>query len=229
MRVVPTQPISAQQALDARRVLIINVTRIGDTILATPAIRAIAKFFPNAALTVLGHPKRVEVLENIPYIQRTGGIDKRAAMLRGWRDVFVGAEYDWAFVWRFDEALVRYALRKARHVVAHRQQNARLNTKLFAAVERIEDNKVHAVAWALSLPKAVGITADGYQLDYCVTDAETTSARRQLQSDFPSAKGPIIGMQVASFATKSYRDWPIENFIALAKQIADANDDAGRD
>ena len=63
MSVVSTPLISAQQAQEARRVLIINVTRIGDTILTTPAIRAIAKFFPNATLTVLGHPKRVEVLE----------------------------------------------------------------------------------------------------------------------------------------------------------------------
>ena len=224
---VPSTPlISAQQALEARRVLIINVTRIGDTILTTPAIRAIARFFPNASLTVLGHPKRVEVLENIPYIQRTGGIDKRGALLRGWRDVLLGAEYDWAFVWRNDDALVRYALRKARHVVAHRQHDALLNAKLFAAVAPIGDNKIHAVAWALSLPMAVGIPADGYQLDYCVSDTEIRSAQRQLQADFPSVSGPIIGMQVASFATKSYRDWPIENFIALAKQIAMEDDDA---
>ena len=222
----PIKRISAEQALAARRVLIINVTRIGDTLLATPAIRAIAKFFPNASLTVLGHPKRVEVLANIPYIQRIGGIDKRSALWRGWRDVIAGPEYDWAFVWRSDEALVRYALRKARHVVAHHQLSESINSKLFADVERIGDNQIHAVAWALSLPMAVGIPADGYQLDYCVRDAEAVAARQRLQSDFPNASGPIIGMQVASFATKSYRDWPIENFIELATRIAKENEGA---
>ena len=225
MNAMPQQTITAQQASEAKRVLIINVTRIGDTLLATPAIRAIAKVFPNASLTVLGHPKRVEVLENIAYIQRTGGIDKRTALLRGWRDVLLGAEYDWAFVWRNDDALVRYALRKARHVVAHRQHDDRINAKLFAAVERIADNKIHAVAWTLSLPQAVGIPAAGVQLDYCVTDAEVTSARQRLRADFPNTTGPFIGMQVASFATKSYRDWPIDNFIQLAKRIADENND----
>ena len=226
MNAMPHPTISAQQASEAKRVLLINVTRIGDTLLATPAIRAIAKFFPNASLTVLGHPKRVEVLENIAYIQRTGGIDKRAALLRGWRDVLLGAEYDWAFVWRNDEALVRYALRKARHVVAHRQQDARINAKLFAAVERVADNKIHAVAWTLSLAEAVGIPADGVQLDYCVSNAETIAARQRLRADFPNATGPFIGMQVASFATKSYRDWPIELFIGLATRIADESNDA---
>jgi heptosyltransferase-3 len=222
MQRVITQP----EALAAKRVLIINVTRIGDTLLATPAIRAIARFFPNAMLTVLGHPKRVEVLENIAYIARVGGIDKRAALLRGWRDVLLGAEYDWAFVWRNDEPLVRYALRKARHVVAHRQQNERINAKLFAAVDRIADNRIHAVAWSLSLPQAVGIAADGYQLDYFVTAAESAAARQRLTADFPGATGPFIGMQVASFATKSYRDWPIEHFIELARRIARANSGA---
>ncbi len=226
MSALSTRTISAQQAADAKRVLIINVTRIGDTLLATPAIRAIANFFPNATLTVLGHPKRVEVLENIQTIQRTGGIDKRTALLRGWRDVLLGAEYDWAFVWRNDEALVRYALRKSRHVVAHRQHDERINAKLFAAVERIADNTIHAVAWTLSLPQAVGIPTDGYQLDYCVTNAEAASARQRLHADFPIMAGPFIGMQVTSFATKSYRDWPIDNFIALATRIANEKPDA---
>ena len=226
MTTAPIKRISAEQALAAKRVLIINVTRIGDTLLATPAIRAIGKFFPNASQTVLGHPNRVEVLANIPTIQRIGGIDKRSALLRGWRDVFAGPEYDWAFVWRNDEALVRYALRKARRVVAHRQQSASINSKLFADVDRIGDNQIHAVAWALSLPMAVGIPADGYQLDYRVSEAEALAARQRLQSDFPNAPGPIIGMQVASFATKSYRDWPIDNFIELATRIAKENESA---
>jgi heptosyltransferase-3 len=226
MSATPYPQITPQQAAAAQRVLIINVTRIGDTLLATPAIRAIAGFFPNAELTVLGHPKRVEVLENIAYINRVGGIDKRAALLRGWRDALLGAEYDWAFVWRNDAALVRYALRKARHVVAHRQQDERINAKLFVAIERIADNQIHAAAWALSLPRAVGIPAAGDRLDYVVTADEATSARERLRADFPGATGPFIGMQVASFATKSYRDWPIEHFIALAQRIAGQNSDA---
>ncbi|MBL8523737.1 MAG: hypothetical protein JNN20_08615, partial [Betaproteobacteria bacterium] len=60
--------ISREQAAAAKRVLAINVTRIGDTLLATPALRALAAFFPNARITCLGHPKRVEVVEHLPYL-----------------------------------------------------------------------------------------------------------------------------------------------------------------
>ncbi|HMX22417.1 MAG TPA: glycosyltransferase family 9 protein, partial [Accumulibacter sp.] len=33
---------------------------------------------------------------------------------------------------------------------------------------------------------------------------------------------PLIGLQVASFPTKAYRDWPLEHFAALTDRIRDA-------
>lgn len=176
--------ISNSDAAKAKRVLIINVTRIGDTLLATPAIRAIADFFPNADITVLGHSKRVDVLLNLPYIKRIGDISKRSALFRGWRDTLFTPEYDWAFVWRNDAPLVKYALRKARHVVAHCQSNSEINRRLTVAVPRIADNTIHAVDWALSLTRAAGIPDRGYQLDYVVTKSERTRAEAMLQTAF---------------------------------------------
>ncbi|MCE9571511.1 MAG: hypothetical protein K8R10_16135, partial [Rhodocyclales bacterium] len=61
-----------------RRILVINVSRIGDTLLATPAIRALAAAWPEASLDVLGHPNRVEVLEHLPFVRRVGSISKKS-------------------------------------------------------------------------------------------------------------------------------------------------------
>ena len=213
--------IDAAGAAAAKRVLVINVTRIGDTLLATPALRAIARFFPNAGITCLGHPKRVEVIKHLPYLRKVGGITKRHALYRGWSDVLRGPEYDWAFVWGDDAALIRYALRKARHVVAGRQPDDLLNRRLFHAVQLPPRPGVHAVAWSLALPQAVGIPADGHRLDYQVTAEESAWAVARLAEDgiARDTQGPIVGMQVASFPTKRYRDWPIEHFIELTKRI----------
>jgi heptosyltransferase-3 len=219
--------ISPAEAATARRVLIINVTRIGDTVLATPAMRAIAAYFPNASVTCLGHPNRVEVVDNLPYLSKVGGITKNSALRRGWKDALFGAEYDWAFVWGNDAALLRYALRKARHVVAQRQGDSKLDTRLFAAVDAPPQNRFHAVAWYLSLPQAVGIAAKGFRLDIRVTDAEAQWADQRLRADWPNLPHPLIGMQVASFATKSYRDWPIAHFIALARRVAEKLPESG--
>ena len=89
-----SKTISADNAANAKRILIINVTRIGDTLLNTPAFRAIAKHSPRASITCLGHAKRVEVLQNIAYINTIGSIDKKSAIWRGWPALLTGKKFD---------------------------------------------------------------------------------------------------------------------------------------
>jgi heptosyltransferase III len=204
----------------AKRVLIINVTRIGDTLLNTPAIRAIARKFSNASITVLGHDKRVEVLANIPYITKIGSISKKTAPFRARFGALTGNKYDWAFVWGNDVALHRYALRKAIHVVAYRQPDDKLSHRFFCAADEPALYSMHGVDMQLALPRAVGIDTDEFQLDYVVAGGEEAAARARLRDALKGKeKHPLIGLQVASFPTKSYRDWPIGHFIELAKQI----------
>lgn len=219
--------ISPAEALKAERVLIINVTRIGDTLLATPAISAIAAHFPNATITCLGHPQRAEVLEHLPYLAKVGSITKRSAWSRGWKDVFTHPEYDYAFVWGQDAALVRYALRKARRVIAERQRNVAINHKLAFAFDAPPQNSIHAVAWFLAMPQAVGISARGLGLDVVITKDEKTIAAKTMFGILGASNHfPKVGFQVASFATKAWRDWPIQRFIDLALRIIQHYPDA---
>lgn len=194
------------------RILVINVCRIGDTLLATPAIRALAKAFPGAEITVLGHPKRIEVLEHLPFIARTGGISKVASRFAG---RVGGARWDLALVYGFDAPLVAYALRVAKEVVAFRQDDAALDARLHRAVERPAFQAAHSVHLALRLTDAIGIAHAGYRLAYQVTGEESAWAQARLGP----ARGPRVGLQLASFPTKAYRDWPLASFIALARAI----------
>jgi len=220
--------IGSAEALAVKRILIINVTRIGDTLLNTPAIRAIVRHFPNAAITCLGHAKRVEVLHHLPYLAKVGEIDKRSALYRGrlgFLRNLTGERYDWAFVWGQDEALHDYALRKADRVVGYTQKNTTLNKRLYHAAVEPKLYSLHGVAMQLALPFSVGIAADGYGLDYVATGRELLEAKVQLArlgrlaGDLGTNPKPVIGLQVASFPTKAYRDWPIEQFIALGVRI----------
>ncbi|MCA3000071.1 MAG: glycosyltransferase family 9 protein [Rhodocyclaceae bacterium] len=219
--------ITAAEAARAERVLILNVTRIGDTLLATPAIRAIAAHFPNATITCLGHPQRAEVLRYLPYLGKVGAITKKSAWARGWKDAITKPEYDYAFVWGQDSALVRYALRKARRVVAECQQDDAINQKLALAFDAPPQNSIHAVAWFLALPAAVGIVAKGFGIDVAITKEELSSAAKTMSDIFGASNhSPIVGFQVASFATKSWRDWPIQRFLDLALRIVQHYPDA---
>src|SRR5476651_1655818 len=61
------------------RILVICVARVGDTLLATPALRALRAAVPRGSLTVLAHPKRRALLEHLPFIDHLGGIEKHSA------------------------------------------------------------------------------------------------------------------------------------------------------
>ena len=197
-------------------ILVINVSRIGDTLLATPALRALAAAWPQARLTVLGHPKRIEILQHLPFIAETGSITKARA---AWRGRFGGRRWDLALVYGFDKPLVAYALRAARRVAAFRQDDAALDARLFRCVERPAFQAEHAALLPLRLTRALGVPDAGHRLAYAVTDAEKARARATLAARLPDAARPLVGLQVASFPTKGYRDWPVEHFAELSGRI----------
>ena len=145
--------VTEQEFPEPRDILYINVSRIGDTLLVTPAVRAVAARWPRARIHLLAHPKREEVVRYLPFVYRTGGIEKQRARFIG---RLPGKSYDLAFVCNFDTALIQYALRVARRVVAFRQRDEALNRRLYRVVEHPALQTMHAVDIQLLLPAAVG-------------------------------------------------------------------------
>ena len=78
------------------RVLVINVARIGDTLLVTPILRALKQSQANISLGVMAHPKRVELLQGLEFIDVLEGINKKSALLKGWLS---GKIWDYAIVY----------------------------------------------------------------------------------------------------------------------------------
>lgn len=201
------------------RCLVINVSRIGDTLLVTPALRAIAEAHPDCRIDFLGHPKRAEIMENLPFLNRVGTITKKTAPWLGWGSRLFGRKYDWALVYGFDEPLVAYGLRVASNVIAFRQQDDDLNKRLYRVVEQPEFQSEHSVKQLLRLTAALDIPPVGFRLAYQVSEDEVRWAEQRLAKDLPGSAGPYIGLQIASFPTKAYRDWPVENFLSLCQSI----------
>lgn len=201
-----------------RRILMINVARIGDTLLVTPALRALAKHWPEASITFLGHPKRVEVMRHLPFLAATGPISKHRAPWRGW---LPGRKWDLALVYGFDRALVTYALRVAARVVAFRQGHPALDKRLAVCVEPPAFQSDHGVPMRLTLTRALGVPDAGLHLSYTVTEEEKAAARALLSRFRLEAATPLVGLQVRAFPTKAWRDWPIGHFAALCQRIVE--------
>lgn len=198
-----------------RNILLIGVARIGDTLLLTPAMRALKQRYPSARLTVLAHPKRREVLENLDFIDGLDGVTKKTALFKG---RLPGRAYDLGFVYGRDEALVRYARRVCRQVYCFDEPefSALADTRL-VRVQRPQG--VHAVNERLALVEAAGAVAEDCRLAYQVSAAERQAAEVRLGQRGLTGRRPRIGLQAFSFPTKAHRDWPLENFAGLIESL----------
>lgn len=200
---------------DPRRILVIAVARIGDTLLITPALRALAARWPRAEITFLGHPKRVEVMDNLPFLAAAGPISKYRAL---WRGRLSRGAWDLALVYGFDRPLVSYALRVARGVVAFRQDVPGIDGNLLRCVEPPAFQSDHAVSMRLALTRALGLPDAGLRLSYEVTKEERERAGAALAARGLDRAKPLVGLQVRAFPTKAWRDWPIPHFADLCRR-----------
>lgn len=205
--------------MNPRRILVIHVTRIGDTLLTTAVLRALAAAWPAARICFAGHRKRIEVMRYLPFVNSLRSISKRTAPLLG---RLTGERFDLALVYGNDSTLVDYALRVADKVIAQRQQSDAINRRLFAIACEDGYRPVHAVSGLLTMIRPLGIEPAGFELTYRVTDAENSWATAAIRSRCIDG-APLIGLQLASFPTKAYRDWPIEHFIGLCERIVAAH------
>ena len=88
-----------------KKILVIIVSRIGDSILTTPAIGSIAHFYKDAEITILAHPKRHSIFKNLPFVDKLDVITKNTAL---YRSRFGKKKYDLAFVYGYDKSLIQY-------------------------------------------------------------------------------------------------------------------------
>lgn len=214
---------------EVKRVLAIHVARIGDTLLTTAALRHLSHIYPGAQIDFMGHAKRIEVLEGLPYIHKLASISKKSAKLKGWCAKFMGRKpYDLAFVWGHDAELVAYARRVSQRVVISRQLDDAANRMADQVVEFPNDTNLLSEAedkplaqWILDVvEQGTQTKAENLYTDYVVTAAESAEAKALLAQYTGNAQPQYIGLVVESHPAGAHRDWPIENFVALTQQLA---------
>ena len=199
-------------------VLAVIVARIGDTMLATPALRALRR--ASGRLAVLAHPKRREVLQHLDFIDELGSISKDSAWLRR---LFHRRRYDAAICYGRDPELLDFCARVAARVVVFDYPELRgAGGQTVLRVPVPEDSSMHAVKERLLLAEAAGAQAGDLRLAYNVTPQERLDASAWIGRKLAGKPGPLVGLQALSFATKAHRDWPVDRFVALARKIAQA-------
>ncbi|HEX8890487.1 MAG TPA: glycosyltransferase family 9 protein [Pyrinomonadaceae bacterium] len=208
---------------EVRRVLVVRLRSIGDTVLATPSLYALRRFLPGAQIDVLLESWVAPVLEgfeavdNIITVER-GSTASRARVVRHLR----AARYDVAYnLHGGTTATLLTRASGARHRVGYSSyQYSRLfNHTAPPATEIWGEAKTHSVEQQLALLGWTGVpVSDRPATRLAVTEGASSSVSEKLRAALVDEAKPIALIHpAAAFDTKQ---WATENFARVIENLA---------
>ena len=207
-----------------RRILVVRLRSIGDTVLATPSLRALRRFLPEARIDILLEDWVAPLLEGhadadrIITIGRKSSTAARARLARELR----AAEYDVAFnLHGGTTATFLTRASGARHRVGYAAYRySRLHNHVAPpAAELWGRERTHSVEQQLALPGWTGVpVTDRPSTSLAVTTQAAASVARRLQAAGIDEAQPVaLFHPAAAFDTKR---WAAANFARIAEHLA---------
>lgn len=201
---------------------------MGDSLLVTPLIETIRHSFINSKLTLLAHKRMYVLFEKSININEIGIISESSSKYKGWSFT---KKFDLAFVVSGPEEngklLTRYALRVSDKVVSFKTDEKRINKRLYAAVTRDFSKNIHIVDYYHSLTNALKISPSNKRVGYKSSPSELLSMQQVMDLSVVKKCKIIIGLKITSLGSRSYRDWPFDNFVELSHLIGAKYPDVG--
>jgi heptosyltransferase III len=196
-----------------KRALFIQLRRIGDILMCTPAIRAFKKQFPECRLDFL--TEIPDVLQGNPYISSIIDVDRSkefniAYQYRLIRKIHA-AKYDLVIDFLANPRSAYYSfLSRARTRLSYGYGHRRW---AYNIVPHKDNELIFAADDKLRLLKSIGVSDGGLGLNFYPSEHNREEARKIL-TDIPD---PIITLSPVS--RRVYRRWPLENYATLADRL----------
>jgi len=202
---------------DIRNILLLNTTAMGDTLLSTPAIRAVRKAFPDAIISSLVSPTAKEILINNPNIDRFIDYPGRVNLpfffrLPGILRDLRRDRFDLSIVLDSNDPEAGPFSYLSGAPVRIGWQESRLSF-LFTIPVRKRIEGLHVVDIKLKALESIGVRSDIRIPEIFLTEKEDTAADELLRREGLSVEG-FFGLH--PFGAKKNRWWPEGYVISLA-------------
>ncbi|MEI8300982.1 MAG: glycosyltransferase family 9 protein [Chlamydiota bacterium] len=202
---------------DAPRILVVSTTGLGDTLWATPSIRAIKTTYPKALLVVLTSSLGKSVLSNNPYIDHLLTIEHNClkqipSLLKKLRN------------YRFDTTLVFHLSQrptlplcyfaKPSNIIGTEGINKGLDSLL---TKKLPKRYQHEILRRLEITKTIGASTEDLSLEVYITQQEKDYAQSIFNSLNITANTPIIALNPGS--KDRFKQWAPSAFIELGQKL----------
>lgn len=209
---------------EIRKVLLIRLRSIGDTVLATPSLTALQRFLPQAQIDILVEDWVAPVLDGHPNINRVVTLEGKSlsARARVAREIRA-AHYD--VVYNLHGGTTATLLTRAtgaRHRVGYATyQYAHLhNHQAPTPLLLWGQEKTHSVEQQLALLGWTGVpVTDRPPTQLAVTAEASSAVNYRLQKAGLEGRKIVLIHPAAAFATKQ---WAAQNFARVIEFLADA-------
>jgi ADP-heptose:LPS heptosyltransferase len=201
-----------------RGILLVSSTAIGDTLLSTPAIRAVRERYPKARIVAHFNRKNMELFEDNPDIDGVipyyGGYKKFLRTIREFRR----QKFDFVIIFHGNEpqATPMAYLSGARFIC--KLPPPRRNGFLLS--NRGRDAGVvglHNIDMKLKSASFFGCAGNSREMVLTVREEDRESVRNYLAGKGIRNDDILIGFQVG--AANRYKVWPAENFVLLGSRL----------
>jgi len=162
------------------RILVIQLRRIGDALLCSPAVRALQRHFPDASVDFLAEPSAAEVYAGNPHLRDVlvAPTEKSLAVLLRFGDELRRRRYDWVVDFFSNPRSAQLAFLSGACVRVGLDRFGRRWSYTHHVVEEAEDRDLYAVDLRLRILERLRVPAAGRALEISADMHDATEAAR---------------------------------------------------
>ncbi|MEP6903953.1 MAG: glycosyltransferase family 9 protein [Actinomycetota bacterium] len=207
-----------------KRVLVVRLRSIGDTVLATPSLIALRRFLPDAQIDILLEDWVAPVLAGFEAVDNVLTVSRKSKKSRlSTARQIRSNRYDVAFNLHGGTTatfFVRVSGAMARVGFSHYSYKFLYNYLLSSSADYWQKEFTHSAEQQLALLGFVGVPVEDKPKSHLVViEKARNSVEEKLQSKIQNSKSKIVLIHpVAAFDTKQ---WAIENFARTAEFLSE--------
>lgn len=195
-----------------KSLLIVSVTGMGDSLWATPAIRALKKTFPNLAINLLTNEPWISLFQHNPNLNAVFSYQKKWYLQ--WKTILKLRKY------KFDYVLVFHANKdfaRVQKYISYEQIWGLQNFPWIPAEnQELIDGPVHAIQKRLRLIEKIGGKNDDSYMDLILGEEAKNNGIRFLEKiGFEQNKYSYVNVGASS----NIRRWPSERFMGIIERF----------
>jgi len=211
-------PRSNPAALGASsRVLVFSTAGLGDSLLDSAGIRAIAERFPGITIEAVVHHRRRDISQHNPHLAKLHFLRKGPlAFLSLWRSLRARGPWDAVLFLSCHDPEARclgYLL--ARDATVGLEWRTRMPWLCATNISDPPLRKAHLAVQAVQIARAAGASDKDVRMVYSVADADRAALDQKLR-ELQIPAEPAIVLQLGGGGA-GFRDWPVEHFVELAR------------